>query len=182
MDAVAKHPWYPAVKEAFGSAILSERESAPGELEIMVHPDKAYALLETLKKLPDGPFEHLADLTGYDETQGPVRFHVLYELISMLRKERLSVIAPVSNEAPAIRSICELWAGANWLERECFDMLGIRFEGHPDHRRLLMPESFQGHPLRKDFVVDYRQTFKSDAGEGDIFDPFGNTIVQGAED
>lgn len=182
MDLTAKHPWYTAVKEAFGGAILAERESAPGELELTVKADQAYAMLEALQKLPDGPFEHLADLTAYDAAPASPRFYVVYELISMLRKERLAILAPVSDEDPRIRSVCSLWEGANWLERETFDMLGIHFEGHPDHRRLLMPVDFVGYPLRKDFVVDHRQVFKQGPFESETFDPFGNTIVQGQEE
>jgi len=78
---------------------------------------------------------------------------------------------------PSIATVSDLWLGANWLERETYDLLGIQFQGHPDQRRILLPPSFHGHPLRKDFVVDYRQKFPEAVGENETFDPFGNNIV-----
>jgi NADH-quinone oxidoreductase subunit C len=86
------------------------------------------------------------------------------------------VVFAKDDSSPRLTSVIDLWPGANWLERETYDMFGIIFEGHPDLRRILLPPSFNGFPLRKDFVVDYRQDFSNDKNES-IFDPFGNTVL-----
>lgn len=170
--------WAEGIKSRFAGSLLGARESAPGELEFTVAPSAVRSFVEALKNLEGGGFDHLADLTAYDRHPQTPRFHVVYELISMLRKKRCSVISPLGDDAPAVESVTSLWPGANWLEREVYDMYGIRFDGHPDMRRILLPEAFRGYPLRKDFTVDYRQKFpESRAGQGG-FDPFGSTIVK----
>ncbi len=177
--AVDLPKWALDVQAKFGSAILGVKESAPGELEFMVGADKAHALLGELKNHPDFAFHHLSDLTAYDEYPKSPRFHVVYVLISMTKKVRASVVAVISaGDSPAIETVTDLWAGANWLEREVYDMFGIHFSGHPDLRRMLLPASFVGHPLRKEFVVDYRQQFPNDNPMEQTFDPFGPTIVK----
>ncbi len=170
--------WVEVFKTRFASKILSYRESAPNEPEFVVSADESHEIVAALKNLEGGAFDHLADLTGYDEFPKSPRFHVVVELISMVRKERCRVVVVVQDATrPSAPTISDLWAGANWLERECFDLLGINFNGHPDQRRILLPPSFKGHPLRKDFVVDYRQKFPETVGEVETFDPFGNNIV-----
>lgn len=174
--------WIESFKTRFSDRILSVRESAPGEPEIKVKAEAAYEILEALKTLPGGGFDHLADLTAYDEHPATPRHHVVYELISMHRRQRAAVVAVcASNDNPSIRSIVSLWGGAGWLERETFDLCGIHFDGHPDLRRIMLPESFVGHPLKKDFVVDYRQSFPKAAEAEPTFDPFGHTVVRGKE-
>mgnify|MGYP000882228511 CR=1 FL=1 len=176
--------WLKDIESDFGPAILGVRESAPGEPEITVSRDRAHELLTRLHSLPGGAFDHLADLTAYDEKSEALRFKVVYALISMERKKRCNVIVPITELAASsegVRTIVDLWPGANWLERETYDMYGIHFEGHPDLRRMLMPEAFQGHPLRKDFDVFYRQNFPEAVEEESTFDPFGSTIVSGKE-
>ncbi|MBS1983041.1 MAG: NADH-quinone oxidoreductase subunit C [Bdellovibrionales bacterium] len=169
--------WVEGFKTKFAGSLLSVRESAPGEPEFTVRPVDVVRVLEALKNLEGGGFDHLADLTGYDAHPASPRFHAVYELISMRRKMRVSVICPIEdNEKPSIASVTSLWSGANWLERETFDMLGIHFVGHPDERRILLPDAFVGHPLRKDFISDYRQKFPQTIDKG-LFDPFGNTVV-----
>lgn len=161
------------------SHIRGLRESAPGEPELMIDASSVLEVLSHLKNNSTAAFEHLADLTAYDASPKSPRFVVVYELISMRLKKRLSVIAAApSDTSPEVPSIVDLWAGASWLEREVFDMFGIRFSRHPDLRRILMPEVFVGHPLRKDFVVDFRQKFKEPSSTEQVFDPFGNTIIQ----
>ena len=160
----------------------SLRESALGEPEFKIDCQSAnHKAHELLGELQNRGYVHLADLTGYDEHPKSPRFHVVYELISLKDKKRCSVIAIVSDSNPRVLSVTDMWKGADWLERETFDMLGITFEKHPDPRRILLPPSFVGHPLRKDFIVDYRQDYsKSRVGdsEGGVFDPFGASIVK----
>jgi NADH:ubiquinone oxidoreductase subunit C len=176
--------WVVFIKEKFGNKILEIRESAPGEFELTVGPDTHVEVLEVLKTLPQGPFDHLSDLTGYDEYPKTPRFYVVYELISMMQKTRCSVVVKLlDDQNPSLRTISnDLWKGANWLERETYDMLGIQFVGHKDLRRILLPDSFKGHPLRKGFVVDYRQKFPEIINEEAAFDPFGNTIIDRVEE
>jgi len=171
--------WAEFIKTKLADKLIQFRESAPGEAEFIVGPDVGRELLRTLKNLEGGPFDHLADLTAYDEYPQTPRFHVVYELISMVRKQRASVIVqiPTTQIHPTVPTIVDLWAGANWLEREVYDMYGIVFDGHPDPRRILLPEAFKGHPLKKDFAVDFRQQFPEPISEEGLFDPFGNTIV-----
>jgi NADH-quinone oxidoreductase subunit C len=118
-------------------------------------------LIENLKRLRDGDktrFTQLVDLCGLDyhghDGSHPGRFAVIYHLLSMDLNYRLRVKVFCSDdEQPSIQSVVGLWAGANWFEREAFDLFGIVFEGHPDLRRILTDYGFVGHPLRKDFPL-----------------------------
>jgi NADH:ubiquinone oxidoreductase subunit C len=175
--------WYNSLKAQYAHAIVGERESAPGELEIVVRKEHAKEFLAHIQRLPQGAFEHLADLTAYDNSPRTPRFHMVYELISMTLRQRCSVLVPLDEVIePRVDSVCSLWKGANWLEREVYDMYGIHFVGHPDLRRILLPEAFVGWPLRKDFVGDYRQEFALESDGEEMFDPFGNTLVQNVEE
>ena len=91
------------------------------------------------------------------ETPRPARFVVVYHLFSLKLKHRLRVEVPVDEADAEVDSLTSLWAGADWLEREVWDMFGIRFRGHPNLKRILMYEQFVGHPLRKDYAVNRRQ-------------------------
>jgi len=88
---------------------------------------------------------------------GTSRFAVVYHFYSMAHKHRLRLVVPVEEADAAVDSLCSLWPGANWLEREVWDMFGIAFRGHPDLKRILMYDEFEGHPLRKDYPVKKRQ-------------------------
>jgi NADH-quinone oxidoreductase subunit C len=85
------------------------------------------------------------------------RFAVVYHFYSMAHKHRLRLVVPVEEADAVVDSLCSLWPGANWLEREVWDMFGIVFRGHPDLKRILMYDGFEGHPLRKDYPVKKRQ-------------------------
>jgi len=178
----ASTDWTDKIKTTFGDKILAYRESAPGEAEFTVAPSSVIEILSALKTLDGGGFEHLADLTAYDEFPASPRFHVVYELISMTRKQRTAVIARLPDDVqPSVPTATSLWSGANWLERETFDLVGVTFTGHPDLRRILLPEQFKGHPLKKDFVVDYRQIYP-EAVNDEVFDPFGNTVIHNTKE
>ena len=96
-------------------------------------------------------------ITAVDYLGQTPRFAVVYHLNSLALHHRLRVKIRVPEDEPWVHSLVDLWKSANWLERECWDMFGIRFVGHPDPRRILMYEEFVGHPLRKDYPVDKRQ-------------------------
>jgi len=181
--AAVDSSWAQPLRDRFADRILGERESAPGEIEFKVTRETILEFLGALQRLEGGGFDHLADLTGYDDYPRRPRFYALYELISMTRKLRVSVLVPLEEGDETVPSATGLWEGANWLERETFDMLGIKFGGHPDMRRMLLPQAFVGYPLRKNFVVDYRQQYPEGAGAPmGGFDPFGNTIVNVAQE
>ena len=102
-------------------------------------------------------FNMLTDLTAVDYPKKEKRFEVIYQLYSFSRNERLRLKVALG-EDEAIESVTSVWAGADWLEREAFDMFGIRFEHHPNLRRILLPEEWQGHPLRKDYSILQQDT------------------------
>ncbi len=107
-----------------------------------------------LKENPDFPFNFLEDVTAVDWYPNEPRFEVVYHLLSMVKKERLRVKVKLNGDAPSLPSITSVWPAADFPEREVFDLFGVRFEGHPYLRRLLMPEDWEGHPLRKDYPVE----------------------------
>ena len=116
-------------------------------------------VIEALRTLRDDPelrFDLLADVTAVDYLGRSPRFEVVYQLASIALHHRLRVKLPVDGDAPVVPSASALWKSALWGEREAFDMFGIRFEGHPDLRRILMYPEFQGHPLRKDYPLNQR--------------------------
>ena len=102
-------------------------------------------------------FNMLADLTAVDYPKREKRFEVIYELYSFPRNERLRLKAPLG-DGETIESVVSVWGAADWLEREVFDMFGIRFEHHPNLRRILLPDEWQGHPLRKDYGILQQDT------------------------
>jgi NADH (or F420H2) dehydrogenase, subunit C len=111
---------------------------------------------------PDLAFDMLMDLTAVDYLKYPgredgPRFDVVYHLYSVTHNHRVRLKVPVEQDAPSVPTATALWPIANWLEREVWDMYGIRFDGHPDLRRLLLYEEFVGHPLRKDYPMERRQ-------------------------
>ena len=116
-------------------------------------------VFEILRGLKELGFNQLAELTAVDylEYEGATdRFAVVYCLLNTVTGERLIVKSFVNDPEPSLPSVCGLWKGADWLEREVFDMFGIRFSGHPDLRRILMPEEFTAFPLRKDYPLKGR--------------------------
>jgi len=103
-------------------------------------------------------FDFLSDITAVDywKKKEP-RFEVVYHLLSLKGRRRLCVKVPVPEDDPVVESLTPMWAGANWLEREVWDLFGIRFSGHPNLKRVLLYDEFQGHPLRKDYPVNLWQ-------------------------
>ena len=132
-----------------------ETKSFRDNLRIHVSPDVISETLRCLKNVCG--FASLSELGAvdylkYPGRQGP-RFEVHYCLLNMDRRERVVVKVGVDDPTPTLPSAMPLWLGANWMEREVFDMFGIRFEGHPDLRRILLPDEFAAHPLRKDYPL-----------------------------
>ena len=137
------------LKERFGGEI-TEFSTYLGQNFLVAKPDAVIPILETLKLELD--FDYLVDLTAVDYPKRPDRFEVVYILYSFARNERMRVKTMVPDGyRPATAVTVHL--AANWLEREVFDMFGIEFEGHPDMRRILLPEEWQGYPLRKEYSI-----------------------------
>lgn len=144
----------PKIMEKFKDAIIDTHSNFGDETVIV----KRENLLELCKFLKDElEFEFLMDVTAVDYPQRKPRFEVVYHFYSFKNNYRLRVKAGVPEEDPTIDSLMPLWIGANWFEREVYDMFGIKFKGHPDLRRILMYDEFQGHPLRKDYPLRKRQ-------------------------
>jgi NADH-quinone oxidoreductase subunit C len=143
-----------ALERVLGSSVIRTTEFKDN-LRVFVPPDRLFEALETLKN--ECHFEMLSELGGVDYLGYPgragTRFEVHYVLLNLDTSERLIVKAGVEDPDPELPSVVSLWPGANWMEREVFDMFGIRFTGHPDLRRLLMPDEFTAHPLRKDYPL-----------------------------
>jgi NADH-quinone oxidoreductase subunit C len=104
-----------------------------------------------------GPDPQIPDADPWPGPLGRLRFSVVYHFFSLAHRRRLRLVVPLDEARAEVDSLTPLWAGANWLEREAWDMFGIRFHGHPDLKRILMYEEFDGHPLRKDYPVNRRQ-------------------------
>jgi NADH-quinone oxidoreductase subunit C len=107
-----------------------------------------------LRDNPDCPFNLLSDITCVDWFPSEPRFEVIYHLYSISKKERVRLKVKLDSESPVVDSVTSVWRGANYFEREVFDLFGVRFSGHPYLRRILMPEDWEGHPLRKDYPVE----------------------------
>jgi NADH-quinone oxidoreductase subunit C len=121
--------------------------------ELTVEVDAA-AVVEALGRIKnDLRFEQLTTVTAVDRYPAEPRFEIVYHLHSFSKKQRLRVKARVSGENPEIESACAVYRGANWYEREVFDFFGVRFLNHPDLRRIMMPDDWEGFPLRKDYPV-----------------------------
>jgi NADH-quinone oxidoreductase subunit C len=116
------------------------------------------ALARALRDRPELAFTFLAELTAVDFWPKEPRYEVVYLLVSIANRLRLRMKVRLPGDDPHLTTVSDVWPAANWLEREVWDLFGISFEGHPDPRRLLMPEDWQGYPLRKDHPVQIRMT------------------------
>ncbi|MCS6954016.1 MAG: NADH-quinone oxidoreductase subunit C [Bryobacteraceae bacterium] len=137
------------LKERFGEAIL-EFASYRGQEFLVAKPEAVVPILEFLRN--EAAFDYLVDVTAVDYPDRPERFDLVYIVYSFARNHRIRIKTRIPDGyKPATAT--RVYPGANWLEREVFDMFGIEFAGHPDMRRILLPEDWQGHPLRKDYSI-----------------------------
>ncbi len=130
------------------------------QVAVRVHKDRILDVCIFLRDTPGLEFDFLTDETAVDYPSRPQRFDVVLHLYSMTINHRLRVKAAVG-EGESIPSVTPVWKAANWEERECFDMFGIVFTGHPDLRRILLPEDWEGFPLRKDYPLAGYGTYTS---------------------
>ncbi len=142
------------LRRQFGDAI-GRAQLICGDTIVYVRRDDIRAVLSYLKDTGGEEYDYLTDVTAVEYRDGELPVEVVYELFSLSRRAQLRVKVELDKREPlAIDSVVPLWKAANWLEREVYDMFGIRFNGHPDLRRILMWETYaEGHPLRKDFPL-----------------------------
>ena len=142
------HPVLASLFEGFESALVDD---SLGQVVVRLQPGDWLRFAEAAK---EAGFEVCVDVTAVDwMRQRPERFEVVANLLSMQHKLRLRMITPLGRIEPTVASLVPVWPGANFAEREVYDMFGVTFEGHPDLTRILMPDEWEGHPLRKDFGV-----------------------------
>jgi NADH-quinone oxidoreductase subunit C len=147
---------HPAVARLVGwnAAAVSGVKFDREEMTIDVNRDHIREACALLKEDSGCPFNYLSDVTCVDWYPSEPRFEVIYHLLSIPNKERVRLKVRLNSASPTVESITSIWPGANYFEREVFDLFGVRFTGHPYLRRILMPEDWEGHPLRKDYPVE----------------------------
>ncbi|MCH9001308.1 MAG: NADH-quinone oxidoreductase subunit C, partial [Planctomycetes bacterium] len=136
--------------------LMARRDETKAQICVHVAPDRLTEVMRFLRDDDRCRFEQLCDLTCVDYLNFPKareRYGVIYSLLSITKGHRLWVKCFVNDPDPEVPTVTGIWKGADWLEREVFDMFGVRFAGHPDLRRILTWEGFKAHPLRKDYPL-----------------------------
>jgi NADH-quinone oxidoreductase subunit C len=145
------------IQERLGARVLAARQ-AQGDDVVLLDPAGLRESFRILKEDSRLAFNFLSDITAVDYwNKKEPRFELVYQLVSLQQKTKLRVRVPVTESDAVVESLTPLWPGANFLEREVWDLFGIRFSDHPDLRRILLYDEFQGHPLRKDYPVNLWQ-------------------------
>jgi NADH-quinone oxidoreductase subunit C len=147
---MSEHAAATKLKDKFSGAVLDVVDFR-GETTVTVKKEEIVAISRFLKE--DLGYDFLCDLCGVDYLGRAPRFQVVYNIYNIGAKDRLRVKVPVEESDARVDTVSGVWATANWHERECWDLMGITFTGHPDLRRILMPADWVGHPLRKDYPV-----------------------------
>ncbi len=144
------------IEEKFPGQVLGTVTHA-GQVGVKLSRDRIRDICLFLRDEPSVRMDHLADLTAVDYSTYPgdpgPRFEVVYNLISTVHRHRIRLKVRLTEEDPGIDTVSTVWNTANWHERETYDLMGIRFNGHPDLRRILLPEDWEGHPLRKEYPL-----------------------------
>ncbi len=151
------------IQEQFAADIIETHAFRGDETALILAPSLK-TIAQFLKETPELDFNFLMDLTAVDylffaggRIQKASRFEVVYHFFSLKFNQRIRIKVPVDEKSPEVDSLIDLWASADWYEREVWDMFGIKFRGHPNLKRILMYEEFQGHALRKDYPFNKRQ-------------------------
>jgi NADH-quinone oxidoreductase subunit C len=150
LESLSDHPAIKAILSWKPEALTDARFDR-GELTLTIAEDEIRSAAATVKEAGYNAFQ---DVTAVDWYPNNPRFQLSYHIVSHKYKELLRLRVLVDEANPSVQSITEVWPGANYYEREVFDLFGIRFEGHPNLRRIMMPDDWQGHPLRKDYPVE----------------------------
>lgn len=149
-------PYLDRLREKFGGT-LEESYQPDDHLTLIVKRDSIIDMLSFLKEDEEALFDHFMDLTAVDYLGKDPRFEVVIHLLSIPKLHRIRVKIRLNENDPIMPTITKIYPGANWFERECWDLYGIKFEGHPNLTRILLYEGFEGHPLRKDYPIKKRQ-------------------------
>ena len=155
-ETLESHKAYQRICE-FDSQAVEEAREFRGEVTIYIKAPRLRSVCEFLHDMPDLDYKYLSDVTSVDLHPSEPRFEVVYHLRSLTHGTQLRLKVRLPGDNPRIDSVVPVWPGANAFEREVCDLMGIQFEGHPFLRRILLPEDWEGHPLRKDFpTTGYR--------------------------
>ena len=139
---------------AWSANAIEEVIEYRGDTTIVVPRKVLRSVAEQCRDTEELKFNLLTDATAVDRYPLEPRYELNYQLVSIPLKQKLRIRVKLSANDPVVDSLFQVWKGANWLEREIFDMFGIQFTGHPDLRRILLPDDWEGHPLRKDYPVE----------------------------
>jgi NADH-quinone oxidoreductase subunit C len=148
------HKLVKKLKARFDGAVIEAVEFI-GQVSIRIEPDRIVAVCTFLRDDGDTKFNYLSDLTCVHYPLGPERpLEVVYNLYSISRNERVRLKVGIA-EGASVDSVTDVWPSANWMEREVYDLFGVNFSNHPDMRRILLPPDWEGHPLRKDYPLEF---------------------------
>jgi NADH-quinone oxidoreductase subunit C len=153
VEQLKNHPAVACLSSWKASAIQSVKFDRE-EMTIYVDRSDIREACALLRDDPECSFNFLSDVTCVDLYPSEPRFEVVYHLLSIPKKERVRLKVRLNGSSPSVDSITPVWPGANYFEREVYDLFGVRFAGHPYLRRIMMPEDWEGHPLRKDYPVE----------------------------
>jgi len=153
LELLQSHPEVAALV-AWNAAVVEGAKFDRNELSIYVERTALRGACAALKDDRQVQYDSLSDLTCVDWTPSEPRFEVIYHLFSTVSKKRVRLKVRLSEADPAVDSLTPIWPGANFFEREVFDLFGVRFNEHPNLIRILMPDNWDGHPLRKDYPVE----------------------------
>ncbi len=159
------------LKKALPSAVVSTGMQVNKPMAVIRKED----LLNVAREVKEMGFDHLSVITGIDYKD---HFEVVYNFFSYDKKENLALKVILDHEQPEVASLTSLWKGADWLERETYDLVGIRFTGHPDLVRILLPEGWKGHPLRKDYDMKTEQFVTIGEDGEDIVSTDGGKLLR----
>ncbi|HID64376.1 MAG TPA: NADH dehydrogenase (quinone) subunit D [Anaerolineae bacterium] len=167
------------LKARFPEAVLEEKEFR-GETTVELRADDLVEVCRFLRDDSELKYEMLTHVTGVDYSAMGLnpRFATVYELYSLEHRRRLRLKVPLASNPPAVPSVTPIWPGANWHERETYDLMGIVFEGHPDLRRIMMPDDWQGHPLRKDYPIEGEPVVFSATADYPELESIGTQVME----
>jgi NADH-quinone oxidoreductase subunit C len=148
---MAENTFLDTLKSSSFQDDIVEVRGYANEMTVEVKAEKVVEVLRTLKQ--QFGFNYLSDITASDHYTDEKRFEIAYNILNLESKQRLRICCRLEEDYPVIGSVVSLWKAANWYEREAFDMVGIRFEDHPDLRRMYLPEDYEWFPLRKEFPL-----------------------------
>lgn len=153
IEQLRSHPALARLLDSLGAAVQGAKFDRE-ELSILIDKGFVREACAILRDDTDCPFNYLSDLTCVDWYPSEPRYEVVYHLLSIPKKERVRLKVRLDGSSPVIGSVTSVWPSANFFEREVFDLFGVRFTGHPDLKRIMMPDDWEGHPLRKDYPVE----------------------------